>query len=95
MKNNKDDIKRVIAENIKKLRNEKNISRRELARRAGIDEKQLRRYEGSEDYEFMPSVSTLIGIVNALDAPLWLLFIEVKKKDIIHGAKSSWVGIRL
>ena len=71
----KENVKATIAKNIKKIRISKGYSMRELARRVGVDEKQIRRFEGADDYDCIPTISSLIEIANALEVPLLTFFI--------------------
>ena len=67
MKNDELEIKEKISKNIRILRMlNDNISIKELGRRSGINEKVIRRFEKT-NYEFMPSLPTLITIANYFD----------------------------
>jgi transcriptional regulator with XRE-family HTH domain len=71
----KENVKATIAKNITKIRTAKGYSKRQLARLVNMDEKQIRRLEGAEDYDHMPSIPVLIEVANVLEVPLLTFFI--------------------
>jgi len=68
-KNNIALIKAKIAYNIAFHRVQKGYSARGLAKEIGVGEKMIRRWE-SDDYIFMPTISSLIKVANVLNIDL-------------------------
>ena len=65
-----------IGKKLRKLREEKNITRKELAEKTYISEETIRRIEKEEND---PRISTLYSLYENLDVDLQLLFNENKK----------------
>lgn len=65
-----------IGKKLRKLREEKNITRKELAEKTYISEETIRRIEKEEND---PRISTLYSLCENLDVDLQLLFNENKK----------------
>jgi ribosome-binding protein aMBF1 (putative translation factor) len=66
MKNDSDLIKKRITENIIRCRENKGMSKRQLAKLSEVDEKIIRRLEDC-DYEYMPTLTSIIKIANVLE----------------------------
>ena len=68
-----DEIKDELRGRIRFYRKKNNFSIKELAEKSGVTEKTIQRIENFK-YEFTPSLSTLIALVNVFDISLSQLF---------------------
>ena len=66
-----EDIKKVLADNIRLLRAKKRFSQEAIADRANIGQNQISEIENEHAN---PNLDTLIKIANALNIPLYKLF---------------------
>ena len=65
MYNDIDYIKKIIAKNITKHRQNIGVSKRQLAKLSKVDEKMIRRFEDG-DYEYTPTLTSIVKIANVL-----------------------------
>jgi len=65
-KNDIELVKSTIASKISYYRQKRDLSMRSLAKLVGVGEKMIRRWE-SGNYDFVPSISSLVKVANALD----------------------------
>lgn len=70
------EAKRVLSENIKSLRKERNLAQERLALEAGVDRTVVSKIERQVSN---PSLEILVKLAFILEVPLWQLFSEGKQ----------------
>jgi len=73
-----DDVRRMVGDNVKRLRLAANISQAELASRMGVDRAYI---SGLEQGDRNPTVITLWHLATALKIKLQALFEETKRRS--------------
>jgi transcriptional regulator with XRE-family HTH domain len=72
-----EDVRRMVGDNLRKLRLAAGLSQAELANRMGVDRAYV---SGLEQGQRNPTVISLWHIANALDVPMRSFFDEPKKR---------------
>jgi transcriptional regulator with XRE-family HTH domain len=73
-----DDVRRMVGDNVKKLRLSAGLSQAELANRMGVDRAYV---SGLEQGQRNPTVISLWHVAKALDVPIGSFFDEQKKRS--------------
>lgn len=95
------DIDRLVGENVRKLRNERNLTLAQLAAELSISHQQLQKYETGAN---RLSAGTLSAVADALGVPIAHLFLAEpgpakksasRKESVLEGLRaegSYWLG---
>lgn len=80
-----EDVRRMVGDNVRKLRLAAELSQAELADRMGVDRAYV---SGLEQGQRNPTVISLWHVAKALDVPLRLFFDEPKKRTSRDSSKA-------
>ena len=69
-----EDVKKVLAKNIRLLRSKKRFSQEAVAELANVGQNQISEIENERSN---PSLETLIKVANALNVDFYILFTEI------------------
>ncbi|ULL01234.1 helix-turn-helix transcriptional regulator [Bradyrhizobium sp. I71] len=72
-----EDVRKLVGDNVKRLRLAANLTQAELAERVGVDRAYI---SGLEQGQRNPTVVSLWHVAKALSAPLWQIFDEPRRR---------------